>query len=305
MPPVGPLRSLWRLARPRMGLWAAAAPAFGYGYGHWEFALDGVNPLGLVLLVPAWGLVHAGTLWYNACLDPGEGDVLFGEGAEPVPHLQLAAFVALAIAVVLATLASPRAGGCAAVAAALAILYSHPRTAWKSHPVLGPLVNVVGYGELSLVAGWALVEVPFTTRWGLSLTITSAWALGLYFAAQVFQEDEDRRRGHRTLVATHGAEVTRRAARAAFLVGDAVLVVLLVAGWYPRLCAVGLPALFMADRHLRHIGDEAWARGLVKLLLLAGMLSVAGACAQFILDICAGGVVAGLATAGGRPTVAP
>jgi drug/metabolite transporter (DMT)-like permease len=32
---------------------------------------------------------------------------------------------------------------------ALAELYSHPKTAWKAHPWLGPLVNVIGYGLLT------------------------------------------------------------------------------------------------------------------------------------------------------------
>jgi len=234
-------------------------------------------------------------------LDAGEGAVLFGE-ASPLPRgLGWVAIGALVASVVLAFLASLGSGACALACALLSVVYSHPRTAWKGHALLGPMVNVAGYGVLSLVAGWGVADVPWTARGLASVGVTAAWALGLYFAAQVFQEADDRAHGWRTLVATHGSQVTRRAARVAFLVGDAVLLGLVVAGWYPRLCGVVLPVLVLRDRRLRGVGDEGGVRAVAFLVLLGGLAVVAGASAQYVLDCFAGGAVSGMATVRGAP----
>lgn len=302
----------WRLSRPPILAWTALAPLVGYGFAHWDYALDIYNPVGLLLVTVAWVLLHAGTLWLNASLDAGEGTVLFGGQAPPLPpRLVPVAMASLALAVFLATLGAPGSGACALASALLSVLYSHPRVAWKGHPLAGPLVNAVGYGILTPMVGWAAVRVPGSARGLLTLSITVAWALGLYLAAQVFQEEEDRSRGHRTLVATHGARLTAKAARCFMGLGSLIFLALCVAGWYPRACALALPFLVLLDRHLGQGLDERWARQAVRLVILSGVMAILGAALQFGADCLPagtwglpggwGGEVSGQGTAAGRP----
>ena len=303
----GTVAALVALARPA-GVWAPTLlPLLGYGWAHWDRAVPAWRPEALAPLLLAWLLLNVGTLWLNAARDRDRGDVLFGRPVVVPPIAAPAGFAALAAAVALAAVAAPLAGVVAAIAALLAVLYSHPATAWKGHPFLGPTVNVVGYGVLSPIAGAALLPAPPTPRALLVLAATALTALGATFAAQAFQADEDRARGDRTLVATHGPGVTLAAARACFAGAAAVLAGLVIAGWLPLALAPGLLGAVVVDRHLarwahrRDGGSERDARGLAwrGLAVLAALLALAGA--SHLVAALADRPVAGLATRAGHP----
>ena len=251
------LSALWELARPRGMMLVLGLPAVGYGFGHWEGALANRNPTGFLAVLAAWWFLSAGTLWLNAGLDRDEGEVLMGTAGGTVrapDTIWRWGTGALAAAVVLGCLAGPVPAVCVSICAALAVAYSHPRTAWKAHPVLGPLVNVAGYGLLSPIAGFALVGVAPTLRTYLALILVLAWVSGTYLGAQAFQEHEDRARGYRTLVATHGPRVVLQAARLFYGVAIGGLMLGGIVGLFPRLVlTVALPG-WLLDRHL-----AAWA----------------------------------------------
>ncbi len=135
-----------------------------------------------------------------------------------------------------------------ALAAALAVLYSHPKTKWKGSPVLGPLVNTLGYGALSWLAGWSVVRVGMTAPTAVAMVLLSIFVLGMSFAAQAWQREDDARRGYRTLVVTHGPATCLRVASICARVSVGSVAVLAVTGVYPRLCLLGLPAFFFAER---------------------------------------------------------
>jgi len=255
----------------------------------------------------AWMLLHAGTMWLNAALDRDRGEVLFGESL-PIPRATVpAALLALAAAVVLAALVDPFAGLCALGCAALAFAYSHPALAWKAHPLGGPAVNAIGYGVLSPLAGWSLVGVTGNPRTWVSLGLMVAWILGCYFAAQVFQEEEDRARGYRTLVATHGPAVTLRVARTLLGATAVVFFALTLVGWYPRAGLLAIPMYVWADRALRPrvVWDGEWGAILFRRLLLFGWVLLACIFAEYVQESLANQPVAGLGTASGRPADRP
>lgn len=300
------LRAWWQLSRPA-GLWIPPLlPLLGYAWAHWDRALLvwGLDALPWVLA--AWVALQAGTLWLNAARDQDTGEVLLGQPVTVPPRTAWAGMLSLAAAVALAAAAGWVPFALTAGCAALAVLYSHPMTAWKAHPVLGPAVNVVGYGLLSPAAGYAIVGTPVTPRSVATLGLVAVSVLGWTFIAQAFQETEDRERGDRTLVATHGSRATLRAGRICLGAVGLGIAVLIAIGWYPWPVLVCLPAFWWIDRRLRRWiregGTERVARRLVGAGLIALGLMVGGAFADYVQDSLADGPVAGLGTRSGHPS---
>lgn len=306
--PPGAYGNLWALVRPPMIPLVAALPLLGLYLAHWDRALRLVPADARVLAVmAAWVALHAGTLWLNAALDRDEAEVLYGRPAAVPEGASAAGYGALGLAVVLASVGGLLPGLAGLAAALLAVGYSHPAVAWKGHAVLGPAVNVVGYGLLSPLAGWWVAGVGPSPRSAAVLALVSPAMLGLYFAAQAFQGPEDAARGYRTLVVTHGPRACLGAARALIGLTFAGLVALTVAGWIPWPAALVAPAAWVVDRHLARWmavdggGSAAWARGLLTRSLGAFLLFLGLVLGHYGWSVAAGGATAGLATPRGWP----
>jgi lycopene elongase/hydratase (dihydrobisanhydrobacterioruberin-forming) len=299
------------LARVRLWPFVVGLPIAGWAWAHWDRALPLRGAEGIGLVVVAWTLLHAGTLWLNAAVDRDQGEVLFGRSAK-VPSIAVpAAALALAATVPVAAMAGVWSAFAAAWCVVLAVSYSHPHAPWKGHPVGGPAVNVLGYGLLSPFAGWAVVGVAADPRTVAVWTLAALGILGTTFAAQAFQGEEDRARGYRTLVATHGARVTLTAARVTIGVAFLGAVTLCGIGWLPRVCLAGALWFVVVDRWLSRWvgqpggGSERWARGFTWRLggaLVAGILLAFG---EYVRESYAGEPVAGLGTASGHPPDRP
>lgn len=231
----------------------ATLPVAGLGFGLWERGstiAPWVIAPSLLLLFATWALGHAGAMWLNAELDRDQGAVLLGKPVEVPRGTALLGYVALAGSVALSLGLGVVPTVCTGACAILSVLYSHPRVALKGRSIGGPLVNGAGYGTLSPTAGWAVAETPPTWRAAIVVVLGAAFILAVYFAAQAFQADEDRRRGYRTLVVTHGPRFCLHAARLSLLVSVAGMSVLAITGAFPRLILVGVPIFWLADRHL-------------------------------------------------------
>ncbi len=274
------------LARPRGAALITCLPLVGFGYALWEVGST-VHPKvvagSLALLASVWVFGHAGSMWLNAALDQDEGPVLLGRPVRVPPAAGRAGYLALAGSVALALPLGTVPLVATLICAVLAALYSHPRLALKGSPVGGPLVNGLGYGTLSPVAGWAAAGGVPTWRALVSLVFGVTFIFGAYFAAQAFQGEDDRRRGYRTLVVTHGAAWTLAVAHACLRLSVLGLLVMAALGAYPRALLVGAPLWLWADRHL-----SAWRRTpsanrsgpLVSRLAWAAALTVAAAYAD-------------------------
>lgn len=283
----------------------------GYGWAHWDRAMDLRHPERVPLVLLAWWALHAGTLWLNAVLDQDEGEVLMGRSVPPPRGTAALGYASLGLTVVLAAAAGPWTGLAGALCALLAVLYSHPATMWKAHPLGGPFVNVVGYGLLSPMAGFAMTGLPVDLRSLVVWPLVAFGILGTYFVAQAFQEEEDASRGYRTLVATHGPRTVLQAARVSIglAIGGGVLLAAL--GWLPRGCLLLTPMGIWLDRWLVRWqaegdgGDASWAMGFTRRLLLAGWVGVAVATYDYVSASMAGEPVAGLGTVAGHPPDRP
>jgi 4-hydroxybenzoate polyprenyltransferase len=248
---VSAIVTLFRLGRPRTAPWVLGIVLFGWAFAHWDHTLVAETGLELLRLCLAWTFLGAGTVWLNAALDGEEDAVIFAERTPVPPYVAAAGYVALAVGVLVASTTTRLAWACATTSALMAVLYSHPRANWKGHPWGGPFINVLGAGLLTPIAGWALAEAPFSVRWSLTLLAWSLWMAGAYFAAQAFQEEEDRRRGYRTLVVTHGPRRTLITAFTLMSASIALAFTLSVVGVYPRLTLLGYPLFLRAVPHMR------------------------------------------------------
>ena len=74
-------------------------------------AKSGLLPLeqawALPVVMVAWGLLHAGTMWLNAARDQDAGEVLFGSGEAPEPPATLWGYGALVLGAASAALMRP------------------------------------------------------------------------------------------------------------------------------------------------------------------------------------------------------
>jgi 1,4-dihydroxy-2-naphthoate octaprenyltransferase len=303
--------ALWHLARPRMWPYVMMLVGAGYGWAHWDRALDarGLEHVPVVML--AWTLLHAGTLWINSAVDRDEGEVLLGRAVPPPRGTMQYGYAALVGTVLLGSLAGVTVGVVAALCATLSVLYSHPRFFWKGDALGGPAVNLIGYGLASPMVGFVIVGVPATPRTLVVWPLMGLAVLGMFFAAQAFQGEEDRQRGYHTLVATHGSAVVISAARWCINVSVAGGVVLALIGWLPRSCLVCVPGWWVLDRWLvawarePNGGTEAWARGFTKRLLWVGLLGLFAALGDYVWDSWQNRPVAGLGTEAGHPPDRP
>jgi 4-hydroxybenzoate polyprenyltransferase len=92
-----------------------------------------------------------------------------------------------------------------AICFAMSLLYSVPPVRLKAVAGADWIINMIGFGALTPYAGWALAQLP--------LSRAGAWALGgfaplfaaLYPLTQLYQLEEDRARGDRTLAIALGS----------------------------------------------------------------------------------------------------
>lgn len=306
-PRVSTALALWRLSRPSFSFWLLGVPMIGYGFAHWDRALPARNAAAIPWLLASWYLLSAATLWLNAALDEDEGGALFAAKTPRPKRVDLWGYGGLALSVALAAMAGRGVLAACAVCAVMSVFYSHPKTMWKGHPILGPMVNVVGYGVLSMLAGWWIADVRMNLRTVLSFAMLSLWILGIFFAAQAFQHDDDARRGYRTMVVTHGPAGALRAGRICMTTATLGFFVLAAIGFFPRACLFSLPFFFVADRHMARWqrepggGTAKWANGYVKRVLFAAIATLAFAYVDYFRAYENGEAVCGLGTEAGRP----
>jgi 4-hydroxybenzoate polyprenyltransferase len=265
---VSTLAAMITLSRPRGMILVAILPMVGFSYAYWDHGCEAPGFTAvprLLLLGLVWAVPHAGTMWLNAALDRDEEATLFGRSVAVPAGIERWAYLTLALSIGLALWLSLGLAVCVVGCAALSILYSHPRTAWKGHAILGPMTNALGYGVLSPLGGFLFAGYAPTIRGGFVLIIAVFWMLTAYFAAQAFQQGEDRARGYRTLVATHGPVTTLRLTRALLLTSLGLTALMSASGMFPRIMLAPLPLFFFLDRYMVRWtaqpdgGDARWA----------------------------------------------
>jgi 4-hydroxybenzoate polyprenyltransferase len=175
---------------------------------------------GLALWV---GCLNGGTLALNSAFDQDEGDIAYLRNPPPPPR-RLAAFALLLMASgQVAALALPPAYQAAyAVCFVLSVLYSVPPIRLKAVAGADWLINMVGFGTLTPFAGWAATGRPLEATEAIVLLAFCPLFAALYPLTQLYQMEEDARRGDRTLALIFGVRRSLDAAIAAATVAFAL-----------------------------------------------------------------------------------
>jgi 4-hydroxybenzoate polyprenyltransferase len=163
----------------------------------------GPAALGILLWVV---FLNGGTLALNSAYDRDEGDIAYLRQPPPPPR-HLAAFgLGLMLAGMLAAFLLPWEYRLAyALCLVLSILYSVPPFRFKAVPGADWLINMWGFGTLTPYAGWAATDLPVGPVGRLILLGFCPLFAALYPLTQIYQFEEDARRGDRTLARTLGA----------------------------------------------------------------------------------------------------
>jgi len=158
--------------------------------------------LGVLLWV---GCLNGGTLAFNSAFDRDEGDVAYLR-SPPAPPAGLASFgLVLMLAGFVGALVLPLAYRLAyALCVALSVLYSAPPFRLKAVPGADWLINMWGFGTLTPYAGWTATGLPVGTTGTLILLAFCPLFAALYPLTQIYQLEEDARRGDRTLAISLG-----------------------------------------------------------------------------------------------------
>ncbi len=145
-------------------------------------------------------MLNGGTLAINSVFDRDEGDIGYLD-APPRPPQHLLAFSLglLAAGQLLALTVSSGFAQAYAVCFAMSLAYSVPPLRLKAVGGVDWLINMWGFGTLTPYAGWAASGRPLDHTHALVLLGFCPLFAALYPLTQLYQFDEDTRRGDRTL----------------------------------------------------------------------------------------------------------
>jgi 4-hydroxybenzoate polyprenyltransferase len=150
----------------------------------------------------AWVIgLNGGTLAVNSAFDRDEGDVAYLRAPPPPPaHLFGFGLALMAGGFVVAAFLPWPYLAAYALCFVLSMLYSVPPVRLKAVAGADWLINMWGFGSLTPFAGWAATGVPLTPAGWLVLLAFCPLFAAFYPLTQIYQIDEDRARGDRTLV---------------------------------------------------------------------------------------------------------
>ena len=146
-------------------------------------------------------LLNGGTLAINSAFDQDEGDIGYlRRPPKPPRHLFGVSLGMLLAALLLGFALPPAFAWSNAACVVMAVLYSVPPVRLKARAGWDLVINCIGFGLLTPMAGWGLTGRPLETPFVLVATGFALLFGALYPLTQIYQIEEDRARGDRTLV---------------------------------------------------------------------------------------------------------
>jgi len=172
--------------------------------------------------------LNGGTLALNSAFDRDEGDIAYLRRPPPPPRFLAASSIALMGAGQVAAFRLPEPFPMLyAVCFVLSVAYSVPPLRLKAVAGADWLINMWGFGTFTPAAGWAATGIPIDAARGLVLLAFCPLFAALYPLTQLYQVEEDVRRGDRTLA---GALGVRRSLTAALVAAALAFAMFAAAG---------------------------------------------------------------------------
>src|SRR3989449_1579562 len=203
--------------------------------------------------------LNGGTLAINSVFDKDEGDIGYLNSPPVLPRYLLHFSLVLLIGGQALSFLLPLGFRIAyAICFALSILYSVPPFRFKAVAGVDWVINMWGFGTLTPYAAWAATGRPLDPGHGLVLLAFCPLFAGLYPLTQLYQFDEDRRRGDRTLALIIGMRRSLDVAIGCILLAFALF------GWAAVVLRVGgVPLLLPLAAWLWvvvpwRVGDQSW-----------------------------------------------
>ncbi len=242
-------------------------------------ALAGERLEAAVLGLGLWVIcLNGGTLALNSAYDRDEGDVAYLRRPPPPPtHLAGFGFALMVLGLIGAFLLPLEYRAAYAICLGMSVLYSVPPMRLKSVPGADWVINMLGFGTLTPYAGWAATGLPVTPVHGLVLLAFCPLFAALYPLTQIYQFEEDTRRGDNTLARTLGVKHSLLVSLGGVVIAFALFAWAGVrAGWgaqeawrWPALClcaAVWGTILLRWLRQWRGMGVSEHQRGMYQAL---------------------------------------
>ena len=209
----------------------AAHTALGYLLAvDFDGAAEGYRLSSALAGLALWVIcLNGGTLAINSAFDRDEGDIAYLRRPPPPPR----GLFAFGIAVMAAGQGGALALGTPfALAYAfcflLSVLYSVPPVRLKAVAGADWLINVIGFGVATPLAGWLATGLPLRLPGTIAMLAFAPLFGALYPLTQLYQLEEDRRRGDRTLAVVLGLRRSLALAIGSVLIAFTLLA---VAGW--------------------------------------------------------------------------
>jgi 1,4-dihydroxy-2-naphthoate octaprenyltransferase len=251
------LRDNWKHLRLPFQL--SLAPIFLWGYflaqgePDWRF---------LSAFLSLHALLYTGVTAFNSWYDRDEGPIGGLEHPPDIhPSLLPLSLLLQAVGLLMALPVGVAFLSIYLLFVALGILYSHPRFRWKAQIAFSTLAVFGGQGALGFYAGWTAAKGGWTDAGSLSAllgALTAAFTtFGIYPLTQVYQVEEDRRRGDQTLCLWLGLHRSFRVSQLCLLLAGASGVSLAQSG------AAGLntgDAAFLAAAYISLLVGVEWMR---------------------------------------------
>jgi len=218
----------------------------------------GALALGLVIWVL---LLNGGTLAINSAFDRDEGDIGYLKAPPPPPRgLWQFSLLLLLLGQGLAFLLPTAFVWAYAACFAMSLVYSVPPFRWKAIAGLDWLINMIGFGTLTPYAGYVLTgALPGQAHLTVLLAFCPLFA-SLYPLTQLYQFEEDSRRGDRTLALIIGMRRSLQVAIVAAAVAHGLFV------WAGCLSGWGTTGPDLMRWSALAISVMVWARVLVPWL---------------------------------------
>lgn len=149
--------------------------------------------------------LNGGTLAINSAFDDDEDDVGYLDAPPPPPrHLAVFSIAFMSIGQILAFQLPTAYTAVYAVCFVMSVLYSVPPARLKAVAGADWIINMWGFGTLTPVAGWVLTGRPVELWAALVFLAFCPLFAAFYPLTQIYQFEEDRARGDRTLAIALG-----------------------------------------------------------------------------------------------------